>query len=704
MAEAFGDYVVYEQLGVGGMATVHRAEQRGIAGFSKQVALKRMLPSAASNASLVRSFIREAQLASHMRHGNVAQTYDLGKVGDVYFIAMELVTGRNLREILKHCASVAGNMPLPIAMNIVNQIADALDYAHNLCDESGAPLGIIHRDVSPSNIIVGEGGTVKLIDFGIAKAKGQGQTTLAGTIKGKFSYLAPEALFGHVDARSDLFALGVIAYELLTNRPLFQGKDDMDTLTRVKDMPIPPPSRHNPQVPAEIDNIIMTALERDAEKRWQRATAMRQALTTETKRVSLIAHNQEVIDWIDSAFARSQFDADSEPSISISSNTMELAQGSPAQEVPDDFLTAGDSLATTVKPSTSRPFQAQDPGWSDVSTADRMNQPAHREHGFDVSTITDRPAKSLESTDVDWNAPSAVQTMADRPSAVAAADWNAPSAVETRADRPASVSEWHGASDVDTNPQRPSSPHVVQRTPQPLRPVPALSRMSSAPPTVPTRPTPQPMNAQRPSQPHMEQRPSQPYEQQRSSQPHPEQRPSSQPPVDQHDPQRPSQPQFAQHDPRPSQPHLVPRSSIVPTLLGTTNDAQRPSQPMPALRAPSPQLPARPTPQPMPAQLPPLGAVPSGARTLPNMQLDSDAAATDVKVSASAVLHEQDVGAVLSDLEQRSSVIPNPAASAARTHPVAPRDPGTSFLLAVLVLIAAGGAAAVVYFALPYLT
>src|SRR6185503_14663634 len=126
-AEEFGPYVVYEQLGLGGMATVHRAEMGGIAGFSKQVALKRMLPSVANDASLVKSFIREARLASHLSHANVAQTYDLGKVGDTYFIAMELVPGHNLREILKHCAAVVGHMPLPIALNIVGQICDALD-------------------------------------------------------------------------------------------------------------------------------------------------------------------------------------------------------------------------------------------------------------------------------------------------------------------------------------------------------------------------------------------------------------------------------------------------------------------------------------------------------------------------------------------------------------------------------------------------
>ncbi len=212
MPEEFGPYLVYEQLGLGGMATVHRAETQGVAGFRKAVALKRMLPSVAANATLVKSFIREARLASLLRHANVAQTYDLGTVGDIYFIAMELVPGRNLREILKHCASTTGAMPLPLALNILNQLCDALDYAHELCDESGQPLGIIHRDVSPSNIIVSEGGVVKLIDFGIAKASTGGMQTMSGTIKGKFGYMAPEYIAGRIDARADLFAVGVLAH------------------------------------------------------------------------------------------------------------------------------------------------------------------------------------------------------------------------------------------------------------------------------------------------------------------------------------------------------------------------------------------------------------------------------------------------------------------------------------------------------------
>jgi serine/threonine protein kinase len=610
-SEEFGPYVVYEQIGIGGMATVHRAETQGIAGFSKQVALKRMLPNVADDASLVKSFIREARLASHLRHANVAQTYDLGKVGDTYFIAMELVPGRNLREILKHCAMVAGHMPVPIAMNIVNQIGDALDYAHNLCDETGQPLGIIHRDVSPANVIVSEGGVVKLIDFGIAKASGGGMQTLSGTIKGKFSYLAPECLSGFVDARSDLFALGVIAYELLTNRPLLQGKDDMDTLHRVKHMPIIPVSQVNPRVPFEIESIIMTALERDPEERWQRATAMRQALTTETQRLGLIAHNAEVEAWIDQAF-RKQFHEESEPSIVISRNTMELAQGTASE-----FLDHADDVETIIKPGGSQQLQAQQQKWraeTDLPTLDGK-QSLGEETLTDQQPVFDRP------TSMD---PPSQQLLAQ-----AASDWNSSSVVETVHDRPR-LADWNNASSAQTREvkqgRRSSSPHVIQRG-------------SGSNPALRIDPDP------RDSSPTLTQQRAE-----RGSQPPASKRPSSPPPV-----QR--------------------------TLLNAAAPVIPPSG------ARSAQQAAHPPPSDVPL---------SGSRTAPVLVLDSDAAKTDVSVTASAIIHEEDVGAVLADLDQRSSVSTPPKQTK--------RSASGSFLLAVLVLIAAGGAAAVVYFALPYLT
>jgi hypothetical protein len=338
--EEFGPYLVYEQLGVGGMAQVHRAVAKR-SEFQRPVALKRMLSHIASSEEMVKSFVREARLASYLRHENVAQTYDLGRVGDVYFIVMELITGRNLRAVLKHCARTTGPMPVRIALNILNQVCDALDYAHNLRDETGEPLGIIHRDVSPSNVIVSETGVVKLIDFGIAKVSGAGMQTMSGTLKGKFAYMAPEYIAGQIDARADLFAIGVIAHELLTNRPLFSGRDDIDTLTRVRDMHIAPPSNKNPLVPPEIDDIVMTALARDPERRWQHATALRTALTTLTRRLDLVATNTQVVQWLDWAFTqaagaaqpgdRPETDTETdaqplseEPSISIEKCTVQL--------------------------------------------------------------------------------------------------------------------------------------------------------------------------------------------------------------------------------------------------------------------------------------------------------------------------------------------------------------------------------------------
>ena len=342
--EEFGPYLVYEQLGVGGMAEVHRAVAKS-SDVRRPVALKRMLSHIASSEEMVKSFVREARVASYLRHQNVPQTYDLGRVGDVYFIVMELITGRNLREVLKHCARTTGPMPVRIALNILNQICDALDYAHNLCDDTGEPLGIIHRDVSPSNVIVSEAGVVKLIDFGIAKVSGAGMQTMSGMLKGKFAYMAPEYIAGTIDARADLFAVGVIAHELLTNRPLFSGRDDIDTVRRVRGMHIDPPSKKNPLVPPEIDDIVMTALARDPDRRWQHATALSTALTTLTRRLGLVATNTQVVQWLDWAFThaagapqpsdqpetKTEIDAETDaqpvsddPSISIEESTAQL--------------------------------------------------------------------------------------------------------------------------------------------------------------------------------------------------------------------------------------------------------------------------------------------------------------------------------------------------------------------------------------------
>ena len=310
--EQFGSYLVYEQIGVGGMATVHRAERVGAAGFRKPLALKRMLPGLANDADFVKSFVREARLVSNLRHANIAQTFDFGKVEDTYFIAMELVRGPTLKQIMHQCSSAAGAIPVAVALAILEQVCAALEYAHGLVDDRGRPLGIVHRDVTPTNIIVSSSGVTKLIDFGLAKISVLDQRTQAGTVKGKLGYMAPEYTFGApIDARADLFALGVVAHELLTGRPLFGAYNDFETLERLREMPIQPPSRWNPQVVPELDHIIMTGAHRDPTQRWQNASAFRAALLGFIKEQGLLITNTQIAEWVMWAFSQQPRNDDS---------------------------------------------------------------------------------------------------------------------------------------------------------------------------------------------------------------------------------------------------------------------------------------------------------------------------------------------------------------------------------------------------------
>jgi eukaryotic-like serine/threonine-protein kinase len=189
--EQFGPYRVYERLGVGGMATVHRALEHGADGVERTVALKRLLPHLAEDASFIKSFVREAKLASMLDHLNIVQIYELGRVGTEYFISMEYIDGRDVRRLLRHARKVTGAPPIYVTVGLMLQLCDALDYAHTRVDEDGAPLGLVHRDISPSNLIVTSGGHLKIIDFGIAKAQSSQLRTQTGRVKGKLAYMSP---------------------------------------------------------------------------------------------------------------------------------------------------------------------------------------------------------------------------------------------------------------------------------------------------------------------------------------------------------------------------------------------------------------------------------------------------------------------------------------------------------------------------------
>ena len=250
----------------------------------------------------------------------------------MHYIAFEFVPGPTLQQLARQCNANVGPIPTPIVLNIAHQICDALDHAHNLTDESGRPLGIVHRDVSPPNLIVSNNGLVKLIDFGLAKAKRASNDTQVGIIKGKLSYVAPEYIAGKLDARCDLWAVGVVVHELLTGRKLFDADNDFDTLDRVRSMRVRPPSKSNPDVPDDLDDIVMTALQRDPASRWQSAAAMRTALAGVGAQLQPIT-NSQLIDWVEWAFMQ-----DRKPQESVVAKLIEILDqpSRPIEAIADD--------------------------------------------------------------------------------------------------------------------------------------------------------------------------------------------------------------------------------------------------------------------------------------------------------------------------------------------------------------------------------
>jgi serine/threonine protein kinase len=297
--EQFGPYELYERLGMGGMATVYRAKKRGPEGFERSVALKRMLQHLAEDSSFVESFIREAKVASMLAHPNIAQVYDFGRINNVYYIAMELVAGYDLRRLLRHANRLNEPIALPVVFTILAELCDALEYAHTFVDETGTLQRIIHRDISPSNLIVAPTGHVKVIDFGIAKANSRNLRTETGMVKGKLGYMAPEVALGmSVGPGADVFSMGVVAWELITASPLFTGRTDFETMRKLRESDIPPPSQHNPVCPPELDRLVLQAVDREVEQRLPSAAAFRHGLEGVAARYGIAMSARAVSDWI----------------------------------------------------------------------------------------------------------------------------------------------------------------------------------------------------------------------------------------------------------------------------------------------------------------------------------------------------------------------------------------------------------------------
>ncbi len=291
----FGNYVLVSQLGRGGMAEVYKAKVGGVQGFQKTVCVKRILRQHAEDKHFVEMFVNEAKISARLSHPNIVQVHELGEIDGEFFMAMEFVHGRDLLRVLR-AHGTDGAPPPPVCAYIAKEMCKALAHAHDFVNENGQRQPIIHRDVSPQNVMISYDGVVKLVDFGIAKAlEGhQMEETRTGALKGKFAYMAPEQLDGQkASAVTDIFSVGVTLFEMLTGRRLFKGNTDYDTLVRVKTQPVPPPSELNPQVPADLDRICATALQRDPQLRYQRASQMARDLEQFCGRVGFTSEDMK---------------------------------------------------------------------------------------------------------------------------------------------------------------------------------------------------------------------------------------------------------------------------------------------------------------------------------------------------------------------------------------------------------------------------
>jgi eukaryotic-like serine/threonine-protein kinase len=260
----FGKYLLAERIDVGGMAEVFLALGPG----ERPVAVKRLLPGYADDREIVTMFLDEARIAVQLDHPSIVRVHELGRVGESYYIAMEYVPGTDLYELLARLGARGQRLPVPLAAHVAMRICAALDHAHRQRDAEGRPLGVVHRDVSPQNVLLSFDGEVKLIDFGIARAAHRARPGEERVLRGKLGYMSPEMARGlPVDRRSDVFAAATVLHEMLTGERLFAGGPELAVLQRVRNAEVPPPSRWNPALPAALEQAVMRALAREVEDR-----------------------------------------------------------------------------------------------------------------------------------------------------------------------------------------------------------------------------------------------------------------------------------------------------------------------------------------------------------------------------------------------------------------------------------------------------
>ncbi len=302
----FGDYFLLEKVNTGGMAEVYKAKTFGAEGFERIVAVKKILPSIAEDKEFITMFINEAKLAVQLTHANICQIHDLGCINGDYYIAMEYVPGHDLRVIFDRCVRTNTRLDIGCVCYIISKICEGLDYAHNKKNANGEPMNIIHRDISPQNILISYDGECKLIDFGIAKASTSSNATQVGILKGKFSYMSPEQVSGKqsIDRRSDIFALGIVLFEMLTLKRLFLGDSDFATLEKIRKVEVSPPTLYNSAIPEELEDIVLKALEKDVSQRYQTAQELQEALQRFMFRQNLYYTAKDLSEFCHKMFAQ----------------------------------------------------------------------------------------------------------------------------------------------------------------------------------------------------------------------------------------------------------------------------------------------------------------------------------------------------------------------------------------------------------------
>ena len=273
-------YRILSKIDAGGMAEVWKGIATSMRGFDKPCAIKRVLPHLSENGKFLAMFLDEARLSLHLSHANIVSTFDIGRSKDAYFIVMEWIDGVNMKSILGIAKEQGFQIPREQAIYIAAEMCKGLHHAHQRRDIRGKPLNIVHRDISPPNVLISREGEVKLVDFGLAKAATQISQTDPGVVKGKYGYLSPEAAYGNpVDARADIFSTGIVLWETLTGQRLFEGKDDLSTVQLVRAAQVPPLRQFNRACDKKLEALVLKALARDPRQRFQTAEEMGQALT-----------------------------------------------------------------------------------------------------------------------------------------------------------------------------------------------------------------------------------------------------------------------------------------------------------------------------------------------------------------------------------------------------------------------------------------